>query len=120
VTDQTPNQVDLTPHQEKYLLYRAVRAQREALVKQEEALKTDFKKLMGDATVALIDGEEVFTFDHTKTFRWREFSEENPILAKQYSKPVLVDEPDLEALKKDHPALYERYRSRQFNTKKVV
>lgn len=120
MTDQKPPTVDLSAHEEKYLLYRSVRADYEAKKKQYETLKKDFQSLMGDAREAVIAGEVVFTYDNTDTFRWVQFAEENPILAKQYTKPVVKDVPDLEALKRDHPALYERYRSRQFVTKKVV
>lgn len=120
MTDQRPPTVDLSAHEDKYLLYRAVRAEYEAKKKQYEALKKDFQGLMGDAREAIIDGEVVFTYDSTDTFRWTQFAEENPVLAKQYTKPVLKDVPDLENLRQDHPALYERYRSRQFVTKKVV
>ena len=120
MTDQTPSSVDLSAHEEKYLLYRATRDQLEVLKKRVEAHKREFQALMGDAREATIAGEVVFTYDNTETFRWVQFAEENPVLAKAYTEPVLRDVPNLEALRRDHPALYERYRSRQFVTKKVV
>lgn len=120
MTDQTPPTVDLSAHEEKYLLYRATKDQLDVLKKRVDTYKKEFQNLMGDAREATIAGEVVFTYDNTETFRWVQFAEENPVLAKTYTKPVLKDVPDLEALKRDHPALYERYRSRQFVTKKVV
>lgn len=120
MSDANSESVDLSAYEEKYLFYRATKYQFEVLKKRLDNYKKEFQEYMGDAKVATIAGEVVFTYDHTDTFRWNQFEEENPVLAKQYTKPVLKDVPDLEALKRDHPALYERYRSRQFVTKKVT
>lgn len=116
----TTQSVDLSSYEEKYLLYRHARTQEEAWRKKAASLKAEFQALMGEATLATIAGEEVFTYDKTATFKGKEFAEENPVLAAQYTKPILKDELDVQALKRDHPALYERYRSRSFNVKKVV
>lgn len=120
MTDESQKIVDLSEHEKDYLLYRADRDKYEYYKKRVEQHKAQFRKLMGDATLATIAGEDVFTYDKTAAFKGKEFAEDNPVLAAQYTKPVFKDELDVEALKRDHPALYERYRVRQLNTKKVV
>lgn len=119
MTDKNP-EVDLSAYEEKYLLYRQARQHLERYEKLVKEYKAEFQRLMGDATTAIIHGQQVFTYDHTDTFRRTQFVEEHPVLAKEYTRPVYKEELDLEALRRDHPAVYEQYRSRQFVTKKVV
>lgn len=121
MSDKTDPTVDFddTMLQLKYLRYRDLLGQQKQIEKEIDALKAEFKAAMGDAHVAKIDGEEVFTWRPIDKFAASQFKAEHPNLAKEYTRVVAKDELDADALRIDHPYLYEQYRVRQFNTKEV-
>lgn len=103
----------------KYLRYRDLVAQKNDIDREIATLKGEFQRVMGTNHSATIDGEEVFTYAPINRFAAGDFAKEHPVLAKEFTRPVVTDELDVEALKAAHPALFEQYRVRQFNTKKV-
>lgn len=114
--DSEVNLDDLTT---KYLLYRELLEKKAQIDKQIEALKAEFRAAMGDAHVGKIADEEVFTYRPIDKFAIKQFTADHPNLAKEFTRPVLHDELDVEALKAAHPNVWSHYRVRQFNTKKV-
>ena len=117
-TDPTV-EFDDTMLQLKYLRYRDLLGQLKQVEKEIATLKAEFQVAMGDAHVAKIDGEEVFTWRPINKFATTQFKAEHPNLAKEFTRPVVKDELDIEALRAEHPYLFDQYRVRQFNTKEV-
>lgn len=111
--------VNLDAYTEKYLLLRAKRAEKRRVDAEVAILEKEFRAFVGEAHVGQIDGRDVFTNRPTATFQGRQFAEDNPVLAKTYTISVVKDALDLEALERDHPALYARYQSRQFRILEV-
>lgn len=103
----------------KYLRYRSLLDQQKQIEKEIAGLKAEFQAVMGDAHVAKIDGEEVFTWKPINKFATTQFKAEHPNLAKEFTRVVAKDELDTDALRAEHPYLFEQYRVRQFNTKEV-
>lgn len=103
----------------KWLQYREMRDNRDALDKQIDKLEQELREAVGDAHEATIFGEVVVTNKPVNTFRTKEFSNDNPVLFKEFTKPVLKDEFDVEAFKAAHPNLFTQYQSRQFRVKRA-
>lgn len=97
-----------------YVALRELKAEISELEKRKKKLEAELKRAVGNASVATFYGEVAITNRPTATFRGNDFSAEQPILAKEYTRPVVVDQLDLKALESDHPAIYAQYRSRQF------
>lgn len=89
---------------------RAIKVMEAELARLERKLRA----AIGDNEAATIFGEEVITNRPVKKLRAKQLAEDNPVLYKQYTRPMLVDQFDAEAFQADHPNLYEQYRSRQF------
>lgn len=98
----------------KYLTLRELRGEMAKLKKEERRLLAAIQRAVGDAHVATFYGEAVITNRPIDRFRGEDFRSQQPILAKEYTKPVLRDELDLEGLERDHPVIFAQYRSRQF------
>ena len=96
-----------------YML-REVRAQIAVLEKQKKKLEDDLRRAVGDANVVTFGDDVVITNRPTDRFRGKDFANEQPILAKEYTKPVVVDQLDLEALEREHPEIFRHYQSRTF------
>jgi hypothetical protein len=93
---------------------REIRGQIKELVKQEKKLEAELRRAIGPAPVVTFGEDVVITNRPTDRFRGVDFTKEQPILAKEFTRPVLVDQLDLKALEEAHPAIYEQYRSRTF------
>lgn len=121
MTDDTEPTIEFADVADRvmYLRLRELVTERDRLDREIETLKADFKRKMGDNTAATIDNQPVFTFRKTAKFAAKDFTVDNPVLAKEFTRPVLRDELDVAALAAAHPNLYEKYRVRQFNTMKV-
>lgn len=111
--------VALDEYTEKYLLLRAKRDEKKRLDAEVYRLEQEFRELTGKAHIGQIGGQDVFTNRPIAVFRGKEFREDHPLLAKEYTVPVVKDELDVDALKRDHPALYAEYQSRQFRILEV-
>lgn len=103
----------------KWLQYREMRDNRDALDKQISKLEQELREAVGDATEATIFGETVVTNKPVNTFRAKEFAADNPVLFKEFTRPVLKDEFDVDAFKAAHPNLFTQYQSRQFRVKRA-
>lgn len=82
-----------------------------------KGLEARLKKAAGNAEVAEIDGVEVFTYAYTDSYRWAEFVNENGQIAEKYKVVVEKEELDKESLLRDHGALLQAFRTRQFLVK---
>jgi hypothetical protein len=87
------------------------------LGKQLNRLETELRNEVGDAHAATIFGEVVVTYQPINRFRTTQFAEDNPVLYKEFTRPRLVDEFDVEAFREAHPNLYALYQSRQWRPK---
>jgi hypothetical protein len=112
-------EIDLGQYTDKYLLLRQARADKDRAVMEYERRLAEFRAIVGDHDTASIDGVVVVTNEKIKTFRAKDFAADHPVLAKEFTKPVVKDVLDVDALAVRHPALYELYRSRQFLVKDV-
>lgn len=79
-----------------------------------DKLEAEIKDAMGDGEEALIDDVPVFTHAYKNSYRWREFADDNPALAKEFT--IIVEKPvlDQESLVKQHPAVVRNYQTREF------
>lgn len=69
--------------------------------------------LMGpDHTAALINGQEIFTFNYVDKMRVGDFKKEHPDLYEMYVRERTVTEFDIEGFKRARPDLYREYQSR--------
>lgn len=78
---------------------------------RQDELDNRLRQLMGDHAVGLIPGvDKPVTYKRNGTFRGKAFAEDHPLLVEQLTvqRPAL----DVEALKRDYPQLYTKYRSR--------
>lgn len=73
-------------------------------------LKDAFEKTGG--TVGMVADIPIASNRMTATFAKAKFAKDRPDLAVQYTVQVIKEELDVPGLRKDHPALYGRYRSR--------
>lgn len=103
----------------EFLRYHELLAKQAEIGKELDQLKAKFRQRIGNNHQATIYGEVVFTYAPINRFAAGDFAKDHPMLAKEYTRPVVTDELDVEALKAAHPALYAQYQVRQFSTKKV-
>lgn len=96
-----------------YML-REVRAQIAELEKKKKKLETELRRAVGDAQAVTFGPDVVITNRPTDRFRGKDFANEQPILAKEFTRPVMTDELDLAALEAAHPEIFRRYQSRTF------
>lgn len=79
------------------------------------------RALLGPAQYGVCDGAEVVTWKQNGTFASSRFAAEHPALVEQFTRPLPAL--DTEALKRDHPDVYDSYRARVLrvpaNPKKV-
>ncbi len=114
MTEAVEPTVELDEYTRDYLLLRATKKELDQLIAKYNQLRNEFIKRVGQNHSATIDGQEVFTNKPTATFRGAAFIADHPVLAKEFTKPVVKDELDVEALKAAHPTIWREYRSRQF------
>jgi hypothetical protein len=97
------------------LLLEWKEADQEARVAKAKAdrLAEQFKTTMTSlgATQATVLGTKVMVCRRTETFQGALFAKERPDMNEQYTRPVLVDKLNTEALRGDHPELYRRYQA---------
>lgn len=106
--------VALDEYTTEYLLLKAKEAELGRVQREFDQLKAAFQARVGRNYAGTIEGQEVFTHRPINNFRGKEFRDDHPILAKAYTETVEKEELDVAALKRDHPALYAEYQSRQF------
>lgn len=113
--DSNDKIVDLTP--QKALVDACLNAQREAARWEDmaEILKKQVQTLMGEATHATCDGEQVFTYKPVGRLSVGRLKDEEPELYTKYYRQRTVWELDRDALEAEHPAEYARFRGRVFN-----
>lgn len=91
----------------------ALREQAKQLNKRVTKLQNRQKTMLGDAEEAVtFEGETLFSWRRNGNFASARFREEEPELAAKYSH--LVEDIDIELIKKERPDLYERFRARVF------
>lgn len=101
----------------KFLRYVEMRSNRDELDRQIKKLEAELRTEVGDAHEATIFDEVVLTYKPIDRFQGKQFAEDNPILAKEFTRPVVVDQFDVEAFKAAHPNLFAQYQSRQWSVK---
>ena len=79
-----------------------------------DRLEAEIKAAMGEDEEALVDNVPVFTHTWKHAYRWKEFVDDNPELAKEFEIIVEKTVLDQESLIKRHPALVRQYQSREF------
>lgn len=77
-------------------------------VKVREAIA----KVMGDAEVGTVEGEEVLIFRAVNTFNGSGFKKDYPDLYKMYTRTMEVEKFDTAWFESSRPDLYEQYQSR--------
>lgn len=90
-------------------------------IAEMEAFRNDLlekiKKRMGDATVGTVNGVPRITWRWSEQWRWAQFREANPHLAKEFTRTVEVEELDKAALLKEHRGLLDEYRTRRMEVR---
>jgi putative phage-type endonuclease len=81
------------------------------------ALKNQVRALIGDKEQLMCGDQIVATWRNTGQFSRKRFAEAHPELVEQYTRPVSVDELDVDALAADHPDLYGAFRVRRLEFK---
>lgn len=76
-----------------------------------------FKALIGEADEIVLDGEIVATHAVSSKFKTREFRNNYPDLAEEFTVQRLVETIDEEALREKHPWLFQASRSRSLRFK---
>lgn len=82
-----------------------------------DMFKAKLREAMGDRTEVWIGDELVGSYAPDGNFPYKKFAEENPHIAQQYVRQVTEEKFDVEAFKKDHPALFEANRARSMRLK---
>lgn len=88
-----------------------------AMEAYRDELVAKIKKRMGSAEEMKIDGVLAFTHAPTKSYAWAKFAAEHGNIADKYKVIVQKEELDKEALLRDHGALLQPFRTRQFLVK---
>lgn len=81
------------------------------------ALEAHIKAVIGEADEATIDGKVVYTWKRVGQFAAKRFATEQPELNAKYTRPVTVDQLDVDQLKAEQPEVYAAYRARRFEKK---
>lgn len=80
-----------------------------------EQIIAKMKAAGGDrANSATVKGVEVFTFNPKGSYRTRDLQKDYPDLCQTYVRPVTKDTFDMDAFKKDHPGIADRYQTLEF------
>lgn len=99
---------------DKFLLYVEKRAALERAKSEVEKLEKEIRYEVGTADEATIFGEPVISNKLINKFKEGEFKNDNPLLHKEFTRPMVVEKFDQDAFRKQHPNLYTQYQSRQF------
>jgi hypothetical protein len=78
-------------------------------------LKKAIQAAMGEATHATVNGKPAFTWKPVGKFSVARFKREMPELWRKYNRKQEVWMDDLEALREEHPDIFDRFRARVFN-----
>jgi putative phage-type endonuclease len=81
------------------------------------ALKNHVRALIGEKQQLMCGDKVVATWKNTGQFSRRRFVEAHPDLAAEFTRPVTVDELDIDALAAAHPDLYTAFRARRLDFK---
>jgi hypothetical protein len=77
-------------------------------------LELKIKAQLGDREEGTVNGVPVLRYQRSARVAWKQFCDDNPGLAKEYTIVKEVQALDEEALKAAHPALVEGYAVRNF------
>lgn len=81
--------------------------------KERERYRARIQEILGDATVGVdVRGDQLVTYAPKEVMRTQDFARDYPALHKLYTRPKVVDQFDVEALKRERPELYRQYQSR--------
>lgn len=85
---------------------------RQAAQSAEELARALFDELIGDCDKITASGQELAVYRHDGRFSGKKFTDDLPHLAARYTKWRAESYLDEDALKIDHPMLFEQYRAR--------
>lgn len=97
-------------------LYLEAKENAKAWSAEADRLERLLQDQIGDAHAGTVRGFKLVTHRPTATYRIKALVQENPELAQHYIKPVVKDEFDVEAFRRQHSDVLEQYRSRSFRT----
>lgn len=108
-------EIVLAPGEAADLLERRERlsAEAERLAAEIAATQNELKAMLGDAEIAVREGQPVFTWKRNGNFSPRRFRQEHPDLAEKYT-VYTTPSIDTAALKASHPDIYRACRARVF------
>lgn len=108
-------QVSLDRALPKFLAWKAAEDEANKAKARADALKEEFRATMRTlgAASGTIAGVQVLRYTATENFRGADFRKGRPDLAEQYTRQQMVDVLDVEALKREQPAVYAEFQSRQ-------
>jgi hypothetical protein len=117
MTATEPTKVELDAHVD--LLRRLTEAQNaaKAWTSIANGLRDQIEKLIGDAEVGTVNGEEALTFSWVDSFRSTDFKKQQPDLYRRYEVDTTVRKLDVDWLKRTQPELYREYQTRRFVNK---
>lgn len=99
---------------DKFLLYVEKRAALKRMQFEVDKLENEIRHEVGTADEATILGETVISNKLINKFKEGEFKNDNPLLHKEFIRPMVVEKFDQDAFREQHPNLYTQYQSRQF------
>lgn len=107
-------QIELDHLATKVRQYKQALADIATMAAFRDKLEAEIKEAMGDSEEAKVDNVPVLTYAYKNAYRWREFADDNPALAKEFT--IIVEKPvlDQESLVKQHPAVVRNYQTREF------
>lgn len=109
--------VDLSAHADLVRAYRQACEDEKAIKAFKDKLGKQLRKKMGNAEQAEVAGVPVFTYARTEAIAWAKFVEAHGDIAERYKIVVEKETFDFDALAKQHLALVEPFRVRQFLVK---
>lgn len=113
-TDSGERQVAVDGALAKLLELEEAEAAVKAAELRRDRLKREAREVLHatGAAVGTLQGKPVMRETVTKTFRGRDFAADRPDLVEQYTKAVVVDRLDTEALARDLPEVHAKYLTR--------
>lgn len=99
---------------DKFLLYVEKLAALKRMQLDFDRLEQEIRHEVGTADEATIFGEPVISNKLINKFKEGEFKNDNPLLHKEFIRPMVVEKFDQDAFREQHPNLYTQYQSRQF------
>lgn len=79
-----------------------------------DEVEAEVRRAAGTAQMITIYGTPEYSYAYTRGVAWKEWAKANPITASAYTRQVMVEELDKDALCRDHSSSLDEFRIRPF------